>query len=175
MSEDILIRSAGLEDIPLIRELAGVIFPDTYGKILTPEQIDYMMDWMYSAANLERQMTEQMHKYFIAESGGLPCGYLSLNRDGVSEDRRVLFHLQKIYVLPEFQGRHIGSALFDHAVEFIRDAVKGDPARIQLNVNRYNTRAYKYYLAKGMTVAYQGDFPIGNGYYMNDYIMQLDI
>ena len=95
MEQDILIRSASLEDIPLIRELAGVTFPDTYREILSPEQMDYMMDWMYSAANLERQMTEQLHKYFIAEYGGIPCGYLSLNREGVA-DGHVLFHLQKI-------------------------------------------------------------------------------
>lgn len=174
MEQDILIRSASLEDIPLIRELAGVTFPDTYREILSPEQMDYMMDWMYSAANLERQMTEQLHKYFIAEYGGIPCGYLSLNREGVA-DGHVLFHLQKIYVLPEFQGKHIGSALFTQAVDYIRDACRDYPARIELNVNRYNTRAVNYYRAKGMTVARQGDFPIGNGYYMNDYIMQLDI
>ena len=47
--------------------------------------------------------------------------------------------------------------------------------KLFINVNRYNTRAVNYYRAKGMTVARQGDFPIGNGYYMNDYIMQLDI
>ena len=175
MDKDLIIRSAGPEDIPLIRELAGIAFPHTYRELLTPEQIDYMMDWMYSAANLERQMGEQMHKYFIAEYGGLPCGYLSLNREGVSEDGRVQFHLQKIYILPEFQGRRIGSALFTHAIEFVRDAVKDDPACIRLNVNRYNTRAVNYYRAKGMKVVFEGDFPIGNGFYMTDYIMQLDI
>lgn len=174
MEHDILIRSASLEDIPLIRDLASVIFPQTYREILSPEQTEYMMDWMYSAANLERQMKEQMHKYFIAEYGGIPCGYLSLSREGVA-DGHVLFHLQKIYVLPAFQGRHIGSALFSQALEFVRDACRDYPVRIELNVNRNNTRAVAYYKAKGMSVAREGDFPIGNGYYMNDYIMQLDI
>ena len=42
------IRKATTEDIKLINELAWIAFPATYKDILTKEQIDYMMDWMYS-------------------------------------------------------------------------------------------------------------------------------
>ena len=40
-------------------ELATEAFPYTYREILTPEQIDYMMDWMYSPESLSRQMEEE--------------------------------------------------------------------------------------------------------------------
>ena len=172
MEHDILIRSASLEDIPLIRDLASVIFPQTYREILSPEQTEYMMDWMYSAANLERQMKEQMHKYFIAEYGGIPCGYLSLSREGVA-DGHVLFHLQKIYVLPHCQGFHYGRQLFDAAVDYIR-AVHPAPCTMELNVNR-NNRAVTFYERMGMHKARSGDFPIGQGFYMNDYIMAMEV
>ena len=46
------IRKATTEDINLINELAWIAFPATYKDILTKEQIDYMMDWMYSPENL---------------------------------------------------------------------------------------------------------------------------
>ena len=48
------IRKATIEDIEIIRALAKQTFPVTYQKILTPEQIDYMMEWMYSAESLIR-------------------------------------------------------------------------------------------------------------------------
>lgn len=38
-------RKATTADISLINELATEAFPYTYREILTPEQIDYMMDW----------------------------------------------------------------------------------------------------------------------------------
>ena len=44
----------------------------------------------------------------------------------------------------------------------------------ELNVNR-NNKALQFYEYMGMRKLRKGDFPIGNGYYMNDYIMGLDI
>jgi hypothetical protein len=41
-------------------------------------------------------------------------------------------------------------------------------------VNRHN-RAFHFYRHMGMSVDREGDFPIGNGFYMNDYIMKLEI
>ncbi|MBP5473530.1 MAG: GNAT family N-acetyltransferase, partial [Bacteroidales bacterium] len=61
---NLAIRQADTKDIPNINALANVIFPETYKDILSPEQLDYMMDWMYSPSNLKKQM-EEGHVYFI--------------------------------------------------------------------------------------------------------------
>lgn len=173
MDTDLVIRYAGTEDIPLIRAMADVAFRATYREILSPEQMEYMLDWMYSEASLGNQMKD--HRFFVAEQAGQPCGYLSLGRQGVSDEGRVQFHLDKIYVLPDAQRKHIGDALFERAVSFVRKSCRKSPARILLNVNRHNANAIAFYRRKGMGVLREGDFPIGNGYYMNDYIMFLDI
>lgn len=49
-----------------------------------------------------------------------------------------------------------------------------EPCLMELNVNR-NNKALQFYEYMGMRKLREGDFPIGNGYYMNDYIMGLDI
>ena len=90
------LRQAAKDDITLIHELACQAFPATYRDLLSREQIDFMMDWMYSPANLEKQM-EEGHVYFIASHEGKDCGYLSVQPEGPG-----VFHLQKIYVLPGF-------------------------------------------------------------------------
>ena len=41
------IRKATTEDIPLIHKMAQEVFPATYADILSPDQLDYMMEWMY--------------------------------------------------------------------------------------------------------------------------------
>ena len=127
------IRKATTADCALIQKLAQQIFPVTYKDILTPEQTDYMMEWMYSN----------------------------------------LFHLQKIYVLPYYQGAHCGSFLFREAIKYIKEVHPG-PCLMELNVNR-NNKALQFYEHMGMRKLREGDFPIGNGYYMNDYIMGLEI
>lgn len=160
-------RKASVEDCGLIREMACVAFPDTYKTILSPEQLDYMMEWMYSPENLRRQMAEG-HVYYIAYKDGTPCGYLSVQPE--ADD---LYILQKIYILPRFQGVHAGSFLFRKAIEHIKQ-LHPAPCRTELHVNRHN-KAVKFYERMGMRKLREGDFEIGGGFYMNDYIMGLEI
>ena len=166
-SQGITLRRAAESDIPLIRQVAGVAFPATYREILTPAQLDYMMEWMYSEESLREQFREG-HCFYLAFEGGDPVGYVSVEREGER-----LFHLQKIYVLPRCQGSGIGRRLFQRAVEHVRTNCPG-PCRMELNVNRHN-RALHFYEQMGMRRLREGDFPIGEGFYMNDYIMGLDL
>lgn len=162
------IRKATLEDIEMINRLAWIVFPHTYKEILSPEQMEYMMDWMYSAENLHKQMTEDGHIYFLAFEGNEPAGYLSIQPEGEHT-----YHLQKIYVLPSFQGKKLGKLLFEQAIKAIKE-LHPEPCQMRLNVNRQN-KALTFYEKMGMKKVDEGDFHIGNGYYMNDYIMGLDI
>ncbi len=167
---NIVIRRASLDDIPVIRSLADVAFRDTYREILSPEQLEYMLEWMYSEQSLNRQISQDGHVYFIAENDGNPCAYASVQPLGLQDDGSFLFELQKIYVLPDFKGKGLGTMLYSHLTGFVRDAANGWPCRIELHVNRYNS-AVGFYRRLGMEILREGDFPIGHGYYMNDYIM----
>ena len=125
------IKKATTNDIQLINEMAQIVFPATYREILSKEQLDYMMDWMYSPKNLRKQMEEEGHVYFLAYEECEAAGYVSVQQQG--ED---LFHLQKIYVLPYYQGAHCGSFLFREAIKYIKKVHPG-PCLMELNVNRY--------------------------------------
>lgn len=162
------IRKATMDDIPLINKMAQVVFPDTYSEILSPEQLDYMMEWMYAPASLRKQMSEEGHIYYIAYKEDEPAGYVSIQPEGEH-----VFHLQKIYVLPRFQGCRLGKSLFDQAIGAIKE-IHPEPCEMRLNVNR-NNKALRFYEHMGMRKIDEGDFPIGNGYYMNDYIMGMGI
>lgn len=153
--------------------MAEIVFRHTYRDILSPEQMEYMMGWMYSPDSLRQQLDEG-HVYFIAMSDGDPAGYVSVQPDGVSDDGRMLFHLQKIYVLPSEQGRGLGRMLFETALSHIRSLAGSSPAALELNVNR-NNPSIGFYRHIGLKILRQGDFHIGSGYYMNDYIMGIDI
>ncbi|MDE6348291.1 MAG: GNAT family N-acetyltransferase [Bacteroides sp.] len=161
-------RKATIADCALIQKLAQQTFPVTYRDILTPEQIAYMMEWMYAPANIRRQMEEEGHVYLLAYDACEAAGYVSVQQQG--DD---LFHLQKIYVLPSYQGAHCGSFLFREAVRYIKE-VHPSSCLMELNVNRYN-KALHFYEHMGMRKLREGDFPIGNGYYMNDYIMGMEL
>lgn len=164
----ITIRKATVQDAELIHSMAWKVFPQTYEHILSEEQTEYMMHWMYDVENVRRQMEHEGHVYFIASDGETPVGYVSVRPDGTDK-----VHLEKIYVLPEFQKTQAGGALFRHAVAYAREAFPAAEA-LELNVNRDNP-ALGFYRHMGMRIDRQGDFDIGNGFYMNDYIMRLDL
>lgn len=170
---DVEIRKAGADDVSTIHDLAQIAFRHTYRDILSPEQMEYMMDWMYAPENIMKQF-EDGHVYYVLSCSGLPCGYVSVQREGVDPQGVEVYHLRKIYVLPSCQGEGLGRILFNRALEHVRAESHGRKARVELNVNRSN-KAVSFYRHLGMTLLRQGDFHIGNGFYMNDYIMGLDL
>ena len=173
MQDHITIRKASLDDIPDIQALADVVFRSTYKNILSPEQMDYMMEWMYSTESLQKQINPPEKVFLLAEYDGSFCGYASYEFETCLDDGRKQFHLQKLYVLPACQGRGVGKALLGKVIEILSE-LSPEGFRMELNVNR-NNAATGFYEHLGLYRDRQGDFPIGKGFYMNDYIYALDV
>ena len=76
--------------------------------------------------------------------------------------------MQKIYVLPEKQGLGLGKTLLNFAIDFGK---KQGMHQLTLQVNRYN-KAVDFYQYAGLEIIDEQDFDIGNGYFMNDFVMQ---
>lgn len=162
------IVEATTDHIYNIQVLSNVIWPATFSNILSQEQISYMMDMMYSTSSLEKQINELSHHYLLAEEDGEYLGYLSyeLNYKGTP-----ITKIHKIYVLPSIQGKGVGR-LFIDAVSKI--ALKNNNRLLSLNVNRYN-RAIDFYKRMGFDFFASENIEIGNGFLMEDYVMNKDL
>jgi GNAT superfamily N-acetyltransferase len=156
-------------DLPTIHDMAQVTFRHTYREMLSPDQIDYMMEWMYALPSLEKQLNDG-HVYYIAMLGDEPCGYVSVQYEGDTSDGKAQFHLHKIYIMPAHQGKGLGRILFNQVLDFAKNTASCKPITIELNMNRDNP-ALHFYQHLGLKILRSGDFHIGNGYYMNDYIL----
>ena len=125
------ISVASKEQLLIVQQLAHKIWPDTFEKILSPEQIDYMLEIMYSKDSLEKQL--QNNKIFLlVEDENRFVGFVSyeLNCDNFNKTK-----IHKLYVLPETQGKGIGKQL----IEFIADiALANQNTSLILTVNKYN-------------------------------------
>ncbi len=156
------IQSATEKDIPLIRDLTFKVWPQTYAPILSRQQIDYMLEMMYSEYSLQQQMLEGS-QFIIVYDEKEPVGFAAYQ-----ETIAGTWKLHKIYVLGNQQGKGTGRFVIDHISNEI--GRKGATA-LQLQVNR-NNKARQFYEKIGFTVIDQVDFDIGNGYFMNDFIME---
>lgn len=156
------VLNATTAHIALIRELTFKVWPQTYAAIISSTQIDYMLEMMYSEASLKKQMEEGC-QFLIIYDDDIPVGFASYQ-----EMKPQIFKLHKIYVLPSQQGKGTGKFLLDHIIA----EIKSKKAKaLQLQVNRHN-KAKSFYERLGFVVIDEKDFDIGNGYFMNDYIME---
>ncbi len=158
------IRKGTENDILIIQEISKTTWAVTYN-FLPQGQIEYMLNWMYSSESLKDQM-QKGHQFFIAEYEVKIIGFAS-----VSKENDQLFKLNKLYVLPKIQRTGAGKALLN---EVIHHAKNNGGNELQLQVNRNNT-AIEFYLKNRFKILFEADFEIGNGYFMNDYVMSLQL
>jgi diamine N-acetyltransferase len=164
-SSDLVIRPASFTDIEIIRHIAYETWPSTYGELLGSEQVSYMLQKFYGTKALEEQM-QNLHYFFVALKQYQPVGFVSF-----SAVEPGVYKLQKLYVLPSEHKTGTGKKLLN-TVESVAKSMGA--LKLRLNVNRKNT-AFNFYRRNGFAVIAEEDIDIGNGYFMNDFIMQKEL
>ncbi|MFV8376702.1 GNAT family N-acetyltransferase [Flavobacterium sp. LB1P71] len=164
----ITIKEASIADLNIIQEIAYKSWPDTYGPILSQEQIDFMLNLWYSSAVLIDNITNKAHFFLLAFDGAVCLGFASYEHNYLNKN---VTRLHKIYLLPEAQGKGAGKLLID-TIENL--AKENHSVAISLNVNKFN-KASSFYQKIGFEIVDEYDTEIGNGYLMEDYIMQKDL
>ncbi len=159
------IKQTGIKDLNTIPKLAYDIWPSAYGSILGKDQLEYMLNMIYSLSSLEHQFNILKHNFILVIENDVPVGFASFS----SHEDSAIFHLNKIYVLPDQQKKNIGKIMLQYVIEEIK--IKG-AVSLQLNVNRHN-KAVHFYEKQGFKIIREEDIDIGSGYFMNDYIMEL--
>jgi ribosomal protein S18 acetylase RimI-like enzyme len=162
-------RKATIDDCALVNSIAREIWAPTYSHLMSPEQLHYMFEMMYSPENLRRAMTEGGQQFLVFSDEGRDVGYVSYETLPDHD-----FYLQKIYLLPSLQGRGSGRRMLEMLLGHLREVDPG-ARRLGLNVNRHNLKAVFFYLRNGFEVVSRRDKPIGDGYFMYDYILERDI
>lgn len=162
---DLDIVKAQKNQLSIIKELAKEIWPITFKNILTKNQIDYMLSWMYSISKLEENF-DIGDEFYLLKLNKNFAGYIHLEKLSGEKTK-----IQKIYLLPKFHKQGIGKWMLNYVINLLKEK---NTSLIELQVNRTNT-AVKFYLNFGFQIIESKDFDIGGGYYMNDYIMQYRI
>jgi len=154
------------KDIPLIQDLARRSWKNAYAEILSNEQMEYMLNTMYSEAEISKHLKKTDYHYYLVFDDNLNSFDGFLGYENHYEEKTTKLH--RIYLVPESKGKGLGK----QTLEFLNEKVKesGD-SRIILNVNKNNS-AQNFYKSQGYTIYDEGVFDIGNGFVMDDYLME---
>lgn len=154
------------EAITELARTAAEIWQEYYISIITMDQIDYMIGKYQSVPAVLDQIENQGYAYYgMYDERGI-AGYLS-----VKEEDGKLF-LSKFYVSKENRGKGYASQAMAFLEQLCRE--KGI-SHIWLTVNRHNEASIGVYRKKGFQVIREQVADIGNGYVMDDYVMEKEI
>ena len=151
-------------ELKRVRKIADEVWPETYRDIITPEQIRYMMEMMYSVPVMEKELFSGVF-FDLCLVDGEDAGYTSFS---ACPDEPGTAKLHKVYLLERFHGQGIGQKMLAHACARCRE--KGF-SRVILAVNKRNVKAQKAYARAGFAVRESVCKDIGEGFVMDDYIM----
>jgi GNAT superfamily N-acetyltransferase len=151
------------EQLVRLAEIASAVWHEYFPCLLTPEQIDYMVEKFQSYPAMRRQMAEEGYEYYFICADGETVGYT-----GIREDGEKLF-LSKLYLTKENRGKGYAGRTLDFLTELCRE--RGKKA-IWLTVNKYNEHTIAVYGAKGFETIRSQVTDIGNGFVMDDYVME---
>lgn len=152
-------------DVRRLAKVARIVWREANVSFCTPEQVEYMIERYQSFEAISGQLMHG-YRYFLIEEGDVIMGYF-----GVQPQGERLF-LSKFYILKEYRGRKLFSLGLQYMIDLCKEL---SLESIYLTVNRNNTHAYEVYLTKGFKVIAEEDNPIGEGFEMNDYIMEYEI
>lgn len=158
------IKVAVEEDLPTIRQLAYSIWPHSYTKILGAKQVNYMLEKIYRPDALKNDL-KNGHHFILGSEEENPIAFAAFSKH---KNDPYIYHLNKIYVLPFHQGKNLGTQMINYVITEIK---KMGATSLQLNVNRHND-ALHFYEKQGFKIIRTEDIDIGEGYFMNDYVME---
>ena len=152
-------------EVEAVSALARVVWQATYPTLITQAQIDAMLADRYAATQIYEQLDDPRHAWWGAHAGEMLAGFAHASLDSADADVK----LDKLYVHPDRQRCGIGSALLTTVQDWARAR---HARRLWLQVNRGNTPAIAVYQKHGFRIIESRVFYIGNGFVMDDHVME---
>ncbi len=160
------LRRLAAEDIPAVGALAREVWQATYPALISQAQIDAMLADRYAPHQIREQLADPHHFWWVARQGEAPVGFAHARLD------RSDCKLDKLYVHPTHQRQGIGAALIQAVADWARTQ---GARRLWLQVNRGNRQAIQAYEKYGFRIVESRVFDIGNGFVMDDHVMEMTL
>lgn len=159
------IKAQTSNQIQEIASLAQIIWHEHFTPIIGIDQVEYMLDKFQSTGALTSQIESGYEYYQLYDEGDF-CGYC-----GIHPENSKLF-LSKLYLKKEYRGRHLATKAF----LFLKNlCLERGLSSIWLTCNKYNENTLSVYKHFGFQIVDTQEADIGNGYIMDDYILEYTI
>jgi ribosomal protein S18 acetylase RimI-like enzyme len=160
-SPNLKIAEAGVSQVAHIASIGKKSFRHAFGHLfLNRDELLGYLEFTYDPVKLMNSVKKANNIYLLAYAGGIPAGFAKLKNHSLNEfiESPVQMELQKIYVLPEYQGAGVGDALMQE----IKNIVNGiHPDHLWLDTHVSNEKAIRFYSKHGFQKVGNYFFTIG--------------
>ncbi len=146
--------------------LASNIWHEYFTFLLSTKQIDYMVDMFFNPLHIREQIRNEKYEYYWCKLGDNNIGFIGIQL----QDESVF--LSKLYLVKEVRGKGIASKMLAFVIERAKLSGKN---KLWLTCNKNNIHSLEVYRAKGWRVIDEQVFDIGNGYVMDDFVLEYKI
>lgn len=159
-----LARISNDEQLNILADIANEVWHEFFPCILSDEQIDYMVDKFQSFPAMKKQMEDGYEYYFIKDNDEI-CGYMGIHEE--TEDNKMF--LSKLYLKKAHRGKGYAGQTLKELFKMSRERGHN---MVWLTVNKHNEHTIEVYEHMGFAKARTQVADIGNGFVMDDYIME---
>mgnify|MGYP002050887025 FL=1 len=159
-------------DLPTLHALSVQTFKETFEGQNTKENLEAYLKEQLSLAQIKREVSDTNTAFYFAYCKEELVGYLKLNFKEAQKEAVLngkAFEIQRIYILQEYQGKGLGTQLFNKALQLGK--AKGHQL-MWLGVWEFNFKALEFYQKKGLKAFGSHVFQLGNDS-QTDILMQL--
>ena len=151
--------------INLTSEFASDVFIDYYNDLIGNKQATYMANLFLSAKAIE-ELIESGAIFKLVMENNEPIGFTEYKL----ENDKVF--LSKLYVRKDYRHKGVGKIMLEDCIKYAKE---NNANSIYLTVNKGNTNSINVYDHVGFKQIDAVVNDIGNGYVMDDYIMELNV
>lgn len=158
------------EDVEKLAEMASAIWNEYWPALIGQAQTDYMVENFQSLDAIKHDMANNAYEYWFIVDDELPANSQIVGYTGGHADPETnRFFISKIYLLKEARGKGYSSRTIEFYDQLCKDR---ELDAMYLTVNKGNEMAIRAYDAKGFKTIDSVETDIGQGFIMDDYIME---
>lgn len=153
--------------------ISRTTFVDAFEKDNDPDDFKAYVDSAFTGNKLANELRNPDTAFYFVYKDGDLAGYLKLNQNDAQSDIKAKdgIELERIYVLKDFQGKHIGSWMLDEVKKIASQKAK---IFLWLGVWEKNPDAIRFYQKHGFSKFGTHPYYIGKDK-QTDWLMRFDL
>lgn len=168
-----LIKRTTQDDAPVLHRIAVDAYLQSHAKSAPPDVVDNYIREKLNEDVLREELLNASNIFHFIDHDGKTAGYSKIMFDTPHANIALsnVTKLERLYLLPEYYGLHLGDALLQYNIELAKNKQQYG---LWLYVWKGNDRAVNFYKKKGFQVIGDHLFPVSPSLSVPNYLMLLN-